>query len=164
MASESESKFSFELPTDLIDFADECTTSKSSNNDDHDEVFHHLTALLNDLSAFPTLEFEMDKGGLQVVLTLYKNSKMRCRMALGPNQVAVLRQAAAAVDETDEESNEAFLALLKQSLGIPEEEKDDIGVKEVVEDLCLEAAVLDFLHAYPQTSSIPTHAANTTNT
>lgn len=134
----------FELPTDLLATI-ECAVGSRVGNEEPVDSCRHFTALLGDIAAFPTLDegFQMDEDRLGHLLGVYEDAKGRC-CGLEDAQIQQLRLTLA---EADEDENEEFMELLKEMLGIPALASDIVGPTEVLEDLCREAAFLDFLES-----------------
>jgi hypothetical protein len=136
------SAFDFELPTDLLG-AVECSVGSRADACVVEDSCRHFTALLGDIAAFPTLDsdLQMDEDRLGHLLGIYEDAKTRCGR-LEDSQIQQLRRTSA--EEAEDESEE-FMELLKEMLGIPDLASDVLGPTEVLEDLCREAAFLDFV-------------------
>ena len=137
--------FDIELPTDLLATV-ECAVGSRVGDEEPVDSCRHFTALLGDIAAFPTLDSDlrMDEDRLGHLLGIYEDAKTRCGH-LEDSQIQQLRQTFAGLDEDVEEESEEFMELLKGMLGIPALASDVLGPAEVLEDLCREAAFLDFV-------------------
>jgi hypothetical protein len=133
--------FDFELPTDLLATID-IALDGSRLSKDRSEDCRQFTTFLADIAAFPTLddEFLLTEGRLAELTELYQFTRRSCE-ALEDPQIAELRQAALLAEEEEE----ACWDILRRVLDIPDSGGADRSPSEIVDDLCREAAVLDFL-------------------